>query len=235
MLLAQRIVDDITDDGLEPRDMLSPEREMLLEYEVARGTLREALRYLEMQGVVVIKPGPGGGPMVNGVEPRALASTIGLLLQLSRAPFSTIVEVRQLLEPAMAAMAAERANEEEILALRASVDAMRERLNDGRFFLEENRRFHDLVATASGNSLFRLLLASLTWIMDASPLGVEYSPARRRHVATAHDRIAQAIEARDPTRAEDAMRQHMDEFAEYVRTKHRDVLRAPLRWSSVTR
>ena len=65
ILLAQRIVGEITDQNLAPGTLLLPEREMLQRYGVARGTLREALRFLEIQGVLTIKPGPSGGPTVN--------------------------------------------------------------------------------------------------------------------------------------------------------------------------
>src|ERR1700682_4416911 len=83
ILLAQRIVGEISDQGYGPGTLLLPEREMLQRYGVARGTLREALRFLEIQGVLTIRPGPAGGPTVNNVEPRSLASAIALLLQLS--------------------------------------------------------------------------------------------------------------------------------------------------------
>src|ERR1700761_327644 len=81
ILLAQRIVGEITDQNLAPGTLLLPEREMLQRYGVARGTLREALRFLEIQGVLTIKPGPSGGPTVNTPDPRSLASAIALLLQ----------------------------------------------------------------------------------------------------------------------------------------------------------
>ena len=64
MVVAQRIVRDIGRAGLRPGDLLPPERAMLETYGTGRGTLREALRLLEFQGVIALKPGPGGGPIL---------------------------------------------------------------------------------------------------------------------------------------------------------------------------
>src|SRR5258707_5101191 len=103
--VAQRIVQDVARDQLEPGDLLPPERVMLEKYEIGRGTLREALRLLEFQGVITLKPGPKGGPVLCNPDPSHLASTLVLLMQLKRAPFRSIVEVRVALEPLMSFLA----------------------------------------------------------------------------------------------------------------------------------
>ena len=137
---------------------------MLEQYGVARGTLREALRFLEIQGVITIKTGPGGGPMVARPESRHLASTIAMMLQLTHTSFRSVLEARAVLEPALARRAAERITDESLKTLHDSLDAMREHIDDVDFFLAENERFHALVAEAAGNQVFALLITSLNWI-----------------------------------------------------------------------
>ena len=66
MIVARRIVRDIDRLSLQPGDKLPPERVMLEEYQVGRGTLRESLRFLELQGIISLKPGPGGGQSSSG-------------------------------------------------------------------------------------------------------------------------------------------------------------------------
>lgn len=232
-LLAQRIVGEITENGLEPGLMLPSEREMLEEYGVARGTLREALRFLEMQGVLSIKPGPGGGPVINAPDARPLASVIALLLQRSKSPYRTILEARLLLEPAMAAMAAERGTDEDVAAVGESVASMRENIGTARNFLHENHVFHAAIGRASGNQLFAFLLGSLSSITDGTILGVDYPEKRRRAILDAHERIHGRIAAKDPEGASEAMRQHMDEFATYLHRFYPHVLEQPLRWDEV--
>jgi DNA-binding FadR family transcriptional regulator len=230
MLVAQDILGEITRNGYAPGTKLPPEREMLEEYRVARATLREALRFLEILGVLWIKPGPGGGPVVETPQPLQLAGQLALLLHLTGAQFNTILEAREVLEPAMASLAAERATDAELAAIRGSVDRMRGRLKDEHAFLRENEHFHAAVSDASGNELFKLLLASLPWVIDVKLLGVSYPLRYRKVVLAGHIAIEEAIASRDPQVAGEAMRSHMRDFRTFLEGSHKSVLSTPLRW-----
>lgn len=230
MLLAQRIVSDITGRDLQPGEMLPSEKDMLTEYEVGRGTLRESLRFLEMQGVLRIKPGPGGGPVVIAPSHRNLASTIALLLQLSDAPFRDILEVRMVLEPAMARQASGRMQPEFLDGIRLTLDTMAENIDDLDAFLAENERFHELIAWCSGNHLFGYLVESLHWITDGTALGVEYPIERRQFVLKAHTKIFDAIKSQDGDAAARAMEGHIAEFLRYLEREYPQIMEAPLRW-----
>jgi DNA-binding FadR family transcriptional regulator len=233
ILLAQRIVSEIADRDLATGTALPPEREMLEQYGVARGTLREALRFLEIQGVITIKTGPGGGPVVARPESRHFASTIAMMLQLTHTSFRSVVEARVVLEPALARRAAERITDEDLERLHDSVTAMRENLEDVDYFLAENERFHEIIAEAAGNTVFALVITSLNWICDGTPLGVEYPMASREAVVKEHARIHRAISTRDPDRAAAAMAVHIGDFATYLERRFPQVIDAPLRWDQI--
>lgn len=230
LLVAQEIVAEITNRGLEPGTMLPPEREMLNEYEVGRGTLRESLRFLEMQGVITIKPGPGGGPVVNNPDSRDVAQTLALFLQLLRTPFHSIIEARLVLEPPMAASAASLIDPAHLDEIRQSIERMEEHVGDHSYFLAENERFHELIAWSSGNKLFGLLITSLHWITDGSALGVDYSERDQRTVVAAHRSVYEAIASGDPERARQAMADHITDFARYIERRHPNVWESELRW-----
>lgn len=234
MLLAQKIVGEITDDELGPGTPLPPESQMLADYGVARGTLREALRFLEIQGVITIKTGPGGGPVVGGADSRALGSMIAMLLQMQHTPFRAIVEARQVIEPVLAAKAALRVEPAELAEIHDSILRMEERLDDLGFFLEENQNFHSLIANAAGNQVFGLMIQSLSWITDGTPLGVEYRLEQRASVTKEHRRIYHAVESKDPEQAEAAMRVHLGDFARYLDRYYASVMDAPVRWEQVS-
>ena len=233
MLVAQRIVADINERGNVIGDRLPPERAMLEKYDVGRGTLRESLRFLELQGVITLKPGPGGGPVVVQPDASSLATSLTLLLQFSQAPFRTIAEARLGLEPMMSQLAAERMSEESLAALKESVENMHENLGNQAIFLEENKRFHDVISHGSGNAMFGLLVDALLGILDGSAIGIDYPEPRRAAVHKAHLHIYKTIEARDPSAAAEAMRDHIREYVRYAEKKFPEVLDAPIVWGRV--
>ena len=107
---------------------------------------------------------------------------------------------------------------------------MAQSLGDHAAFLFENQVFHDLIAGASGNALFSLLLRSLAWITDATVLGVEYDAKRQQGILNAHRAIYEALAERDAEKAEAAMKTHMDEFGRYLKRHYPRVLNRTVRW-----
>lgn len=233
MTVAQQIVDEMGRRDNEPGTKLPTEKEMLAEYRVGRGTLRESLRFLEMNGVITMKPGPGGGPIVGEPDSRDLAGTLGLFLQLHNTPFRAIVEARRLLEPIMAGLAAKNGSEEALAEIARSVDEMEANVADEERFLEANEIFHEAVAWASGNTVFALFISSLHWITDGSGLGVDYPERRRNTVLKAHRRICDALLARDADEATRRMAVHLENFEIYVSQGYPSVYASRLRWSDV--
>lgn len=229
-MIAQRIVHSIREGRLAPGDALPGEKEMLAAYGVGRNTLREALRVLELQGVIALKPGRGGGPVVARPDSRHLASTLALLMQFAQTPFGSIVETRLHLEPLTAQMCAARADDEVALQIRDSVSRMARGLDDEDIFLHENQRFHELVATGADNPIFSYLLNSLNWITDGSALGVHYPVPARKSVLGHHEKVCSAIERHDPEAASAAMRVHLGATVDYLGSKHPSVMERRLTW-----
>lgn len=232
-LVAQRIVADINRRGNLVGDRLPPERVMLEEYEVGRGTLRESLRFLELQGVIALKPGPGGGPVVQQPDASALAISLTLLLQFSNSPFRTIAEARVGLEPMMAQLAADRMSEDQLVSLKNSVENMHEHLGNQEVFLDENKRFHDIIARGSGNAMFGYIVDALLGILDGSAIGIDYPEIRRAAVHKAHLQIYEALASRDPSGSSAAMHEHIAQYMKYAEKKFPEVLDAPIVWGLV--
>jgi DNA-binding FadR family transcriptional regulator len=233
MIVAQRIVADIHRGGSRIGDRLPPERVMLEDYDVGRGTLRESLRFLELQGVISLKPGPGGGPVIEQPDASSLATVLTLLMQFSDAPFRTIAEARVALEPLMSELAAQRMDEDQLLELKTSVETMRAHLANQAVFLEENKRFHDVIAHGSGNALFGYLIDALLGILDGSAIGIDYPEIRRQAVYKAHLRIYDAIASRDPAASAEAMSDHIRQYVKYAEKKFPEVMDAPIVWQSL--
>ena len=232
LIVAQRIVRDIERQGLGPGDKLPPERMMMETYEAGRGTLRESLRFLELQGVLSFKPGPGGGPVIEKPTAENLATTLTLLLQFDDARYRVIAEAREAFEPVMAQLAASRITPEGLQSLEQTVTDMAEGIEDVEAYLDANRRFHNVIAWASGNALFGHLVEVMGGAMDISGAaqGIEYPVKRRQAVLRAHQEIFEAIRDSEPEQAEKSMRTHIDEYLVYASRKFPDAMEKPIRW-----
>lgn len=233
ILLAERIVDLITSGGYAVGDHLPPEKEMVETYGVGRPTLREALRFLELQGVIRLKPGPGGGPVVAAPSAQYLGSTITLLLHVTHAPFRAIIEAREAIEPHAAALAAINATEAQRKELAESVTTIRAVHEDNNAFLAENERWHELVAKSSHNMLFALLVSSLHGMTDGTALGVHYPLPERAQACGIHAEITDAILAGDPVRATELMRTHVMNFRQFLEANYQHLMDVPLPWRHV--
>jgi GntR family transcriptional regulator, transcriptional repressor for pyruvate dehydrogenase complex len=232
LIVAQRIVRDIEREGLGPGDKLPPERVMMETYEAGRGTLRESLRFLELQGVLSFKPGPGGGPVIEKPTADNLATTLTLLLQFDGARYQVIAEAREAFEPVMAQLAASRITPEHLVQLEQTITDMTDSLEDVEGYLDANRRFHNVIAWASGNALFGHLVDVMGGAMDISGAaqGIQYPVKRRQAVLKAHQEIFEAIRNSEPEQAEKSMRTHIDEYLMYASRKYPDALDKPIRW-----
>lgn len=231
MLVARQIVADINRRGNVPGDRLPPEKMMLEKYQIGRGTLRESLRYLELQGLITLKPGPGGGPVVESPNSVGLATSLTLLLQVENAPYRNIVEARGTLEPAMSSLAALRMSDDELETMRVNLERMRAGIDDEEVFSETNREFHDIVAHGSGNVLFAHMIDALTGILDGTSMGIEYPQHRRVAVHAAHTRIYEALLSRDASAAADTMREHIDEYTQFIGSKYPKIVESAISWS----
>jgi GntR family transcriptional repressor for pyruvate dehydrogenase complex len=234
MLITQRIVRDVVRGGLTPGDLLPPERAMLEKYQTGRGTLREALRLLEFQGVITLKPGPGGGPVLLDPDASHLASTLVLLMQMKRAPFRTIAEVRVALEPMISSLAATRITPDAVAELKQTIEQMRDDLGDQDSFLDANKRFHDIIAWSCGNPLFGYIVDSLLDIMDGTVVGIDYPSPRRTAILKAHEGIFEAISSGDADESEARMRTHIDEYVRYAKRKFPELLDQVIPWDRAT-
>ena len=230
MLVAQRIVRDIGLAGLRPGDLLPPERVMLETYGTGRGTLREALRLLEFQGVIALKPGPGGGPILMNPVAAHLAGTLQLLMQLNQAPYRTLIEARSELEPVLSRLAAERIDAAALAELAGSVARMREHIGDRDSFRDSGRRFHDIIAWSSGNVVFGYVVDAVLGILDDTVIGIDDPGDRRAAILRDHEEIYAAISRHDTGGAGERMREHIESYTNHVQRTFPEVLTQTVTW-----
>jgi DNA-binding FadR family transcriptional regulator len=214
--IADALMSRIIDGGLRPGDMLGTEANLLAEHEVSRPTLRESLRMLEAQGVIGLRPGPGGGVIVGRPCIDTLAHALSVFLYLERVPFGTMLKARAAIEPALAYEAAVHGTESEFDELEASIERMRN-LTDQEEFVAENRTFHEIIAQASRNRVLESFWSAISLLAHGEQHGISYSFGNRQHVIEAHEQILGACRARKPEVAASCMSGHVQELERLVR------------------
>lgn len=213
--VARQIVNDIIVQDRRPGFMLPAESEMLREYQVSRGTLREALRFLEVQGLIAVKSGPGGGPMIAELDSVSFSRMLKFHLCVREATYREVLVARLAVEPMMARLAAEVQDAEGLAALRAAIERCeRADPRDEKEWLETSHLFHVTIATMSGNTLLNLLGLSLKDIYRDWATSTITPLKMRSHVLAVHRGIADAIIAGDGDQADRLMRDHMIYFAD---------------------
>jgi DNA-binding FadR family transcriptional regulator len=230
-IIARDLVGYIIDERLPPGARLPRERDMVEQLGVGRTTLREALRILETWGIVSVRSGPGGGPVVRHPAPDDLTEALTLILQFQRATLIEVLDARMWLEPTAARLATEHVLATELQRLRALNDTMAQTDTDPTF-AELNRRFHTLIAGATGNLIVQVFTATLLTVAESGITDLHHSEESRKIAVAGHDSIIKAFEAGDPVMAEKAMRDHMMEGRRQRLAENKTVMSRPLRWVS---
>jgi len=195
---------------------LPPERELVLQTQMSRTTVREALRILEVQGLVQIRTGRSGGAFVQRPGEESIASTVSLMIRGRRIRLDALLETREAIEPACAKLAARYRTDADLEKLEAanaaiSVDGP---LSD---FLTANVDWHIAVAVASHNELLIGFMRALSRAIYASTDNQGFIDTDvRKTTKRAHESITAAIRDQDPEAAVRRMSRHVHAYAEAV-------------------
>jgi DNA-binding FadR family transcriptional regulator len=224
--IARDIVRRIGAEGLTPGTQLPPEAKMLEEYRVGRGSLREALRILEVHGLISIKPGPRGGPTVDQVRTSNFGRMASLYFQMDGVTFRELIEARLTMEPVLARRAAEVGDPELLPELAAYEHVAR----SDEEYLEHATGFHQLVAIMSGNRIMSLFGQSLSDVVRDRVTDSLYPKSRRREILGTHGDIARAITVGDAALAERLMREHMEDYVAQAKRRHPGLMHEVVDW-----
>lgn len=229
LALAHEIVRDIGDNDRGPGDRLPREEEMVARYDVARATLREALRFLELQGVIHLQLGRGGGPVVARPQTADFASTMALVLQFMDTDLRALLELREAIAPTVAARAAESASRADMAALEDCL-ARLARERDAPSFEETNRRFHDLLGWASGNPTFGLLTSALHLLTRNMSESLGYSAQERDAQLRCLGRVLHAVRLQDAAGARRQMERLIAGSSAYLAERSPAIVAQKVRW-----
>ncbi|MBL8382627.1 MAG: FadR family transcriptional regulator [Burkholderiales bacterium] len=165
--ICARIREQVAEGRLKPGDKLPAERELAQQLAVGRNALREALRSLEMAGVVELRKGAKGGAFIRGGDAGRLAQVMQDMFSLGSISVEELTESRVHIQDQVVRLACARATRADFEALAANIDRTEAATRDGAFLdrVECSREFYRLLAQATHNQVMSMIVASLTEIL----------------------------------------------------------------------
>ena len=215
--VAEQLRERIMGGEFPPGASLPPENTLASTLGVSRTVIREAMQNLRSQGLVEVSQ--GRPPRVREVGSDTVARGLETLVRRSQATLADLLEVRRPLEGEIAALAAARATAEQVAGMQEQIDALLA-AGDLQGRIAADVRFHGLLAGASGNPLFGLLLATVAGPLSESRRRT-ISRTGARRAADGHARILARVRARDPEGARREMLTHLEMAGHDLRTRGR--------------
>jgi DNA-binding FadR family transcriptional regulator len=230
--IARAILGDAECNHLQVGDQLPSEAQMAKIYAVGRVSVREALRILEVHGVVEIRNGRGNGPRLERLKARSVATTLRLYLQIRGATYADLLDTRLALDPTIAARAAERATstERQQLVEKAEVLQLIDK-NDYSEIGAHGLRFAVAVGTCAHNPCMAMLAHALA---DIQTLRMHTWYAREEYwdvEAKGILRLARAIHRRDRRSARETSDQKLRHEIRFAKQMFPEVLDEVVRWN----
>ena len=186
---------------------LPSERLLADQFKVSRSSVREAIRSLELQGVVVSKR--GSGTFINTENLDSVVAVIATTLSSGGETLKDIFEVRHLLEPQIAAVAAQRACDEEVQRLGEILDEQQRHVTEGQTGVDADSAFHFALASATHNSALVKVVSAVEDILRLSRDQSLQEPGRPQRSLASHRQILEMVRAGDASGAREAMEYHL--------------------------
>ncbi|HVJ59839.1 MAG TPA: FadR/GntR family transcriptional regulator [Burkholderiaceae bacterium] len=216
-VLADQLRKQILGGELAPGAPLPTERDLVLQTRLSRGSVREALRILEAEGLVSTRPGRLGGSVARQPGDESLAKYINLFVHGRGISLKSVLQTREAIEPALARLAALNRTAAERDELVRATERVEQAYADTPLYLAENVKWHCAIAAASHNELLRAFMVAISsMIYKASAIENFATEDIRRVVIKAHRRILDAIVAGDGAAAERRMARHLAALREQM-------------------
>jgi len=217
-VLADQLRRQILGGSLTPGSALPAERELVIQTGLSRGSVREALRILEAEGLVSTRPGRQGGSVARQPGDESLARYISLFVHGRGITLISLLQTREAVEPSLAHLAAANRTDLELRELVEITERVEDAYADTPLYLATNVEWHCAIAKASHNELLRaFMIAISTMVYKASAIENFATEDVRKVVIKAHRRILDAIIAQDGDAARRRMARHLAALTEQVK------------------
>ncbi len=213
--VARQLERRITEE-LKPGDLLPPERELVQMLGVSRSSVRDAIRSLELMGL--LEPRQGIGTVVCNPA-SAPANPLADALIAKRKMIADLLDVRRMIEPPLARRAARHVSRGEIVDMENILVRQEAKVREGALTIEEDSEFHYAIALASDNSaILKVVDVLMDLLRETRERSLQVEGRQEKSLA-GHHRILSALKRGDASAAEAAMRQHLQEVENIVLKK----------------
>jgi GntR family transcriptional repressor for pyruvate dehydrogenase complex len=216
-IVALEVVRDIVAERLKPGDRLIDEAKMLARYRTSRATLREALRLLEVQGLIAIRAGRGASTVVGQVHSANLGRTMTLYLHMMGANYDQLLDAWQRADALLARLAAENPDRE-LVNRRLSPFLKGASPDSHGVSIDQGLDFHQVVAELADNPVLSLALAAISGMHTPHLLNITQITELEPKLVHEHALLAEAIIAGEADRAEKLMTEHVGYVIETFRS-----------------
>lgn len=204
----EQILQEIKAKSLQPGDRLPPERGLALAFQVSRNTVREAIRALAEKGILISRR--GAGSYVTEEAGDIIAGRLKKSLEKRRRHLAEVFEVRALLEPVIAARAAQTVTPVQIEGLEDILDQQKQALAQGKSPVAFDEAFHEALVRATGNGVLWSVYDTLRGVLAESRARDLQTETRARLSVESHERIIRALKKKDSGAASREMARHME-------------------------
>jgi GntR family transcriptional regulator, transcriptional repressor for pyruvate dehydrogenase complex len=206
--IVEQIEDSILKGALKPGDQLPAERELAVRFGVSRTAVREAIKALHEKGLV--EAYSGRGTFITDGTSRAIRQSLDLMIKIGQADSSIhLEEVREILEPEIAALAATRIEEGQLGMMREAIAVMDQQRDDPSAYIEADLDFHLALAEAAANPLILSLIDSIVGLLREQRMRIFDVDGGQDRGQVHHRQILAAVGAGNPVKAREAMREHL--------------------------
>jgi GntR family transcriptional regulator, transcriptional repressor for pyruvate dehydrogenase complex len=224
--ISEKIRDAILEGRLQVHERLPTEEELAVRFNVSRPTIREALKRLAAQNLIRSRRGPAGGTFVTRPthdEARAtVANAATLLVSMGEFALPDIAEARQALELVCCELAAKRRTDGQLAAMAAEIERQRDPQSSDVDFCASDVRFHRTLVEAAGNPALSFAASSLLDSLQPAVNLIIFRHRDRKQVAAQHERILNALTARDGAAAGVALTDYMNALRRQSRKAQRE-------------
>ena len=212
--VVNQVHDMVREGKFKAGDQLPSERELSETFKVSRTSVREALRALETQGLIVSRTGAGN--FVAELPIESLVAPLAAMLIEEKSALADIFEMRKVIEPHIASLAAERATKRDIERMKKILDKQREAVSRGETGVEADAELHFAIGRATQNQALEKLVSGLMDILSHSREESLQTKDRRKASIESHRKILSAIEEHDKKKAREAMLFHIEQVEDNV-------------------